>query len=236
MNAAAPSQTRLALRRPRRPCVVPSLYAADHAGLRAAALACVAAGAERLHFDVMDGHFTPRLGLTPEALAGLTATPSMVPIDAHLMVERPEALVEDVLSARASSVCLHIENGADAVEDCLAAVRRAGRPIGLSLRPGTPAGGLDRYTDRIDFVLVMLVEPGHPGARSQPGMLARIADLRGRLPDLLIACDGGIDTGSAAAAVAAGADWIVAGNAVFGPGVPAGLSRLADAITITQRS
>lgn len=235
MNASSPQPSGLALRRPRRPCVVPSLYAADHAGLRAAALACVAAGADRLHFDVMDGRFAPRLGLTPEALAGLTATPSMVPIDVHLMVERPGAFVGDMLSACASSICVHIETGADAVKDCLALVHRAGRPVGLSLRPETPTQALERYADRIDFVLVMLVAPGHPGARPQPGSFTRIAALRDRWPDLLIACDGGIEVASATAASAAGADWIVAGNAVFGPGVSAGLSRLTDAIAIPER-
>ena len=216
--------------RPARPGIVPSLYAADHADLSGAVADCVAAGAERLHYDVMDGHFAPRLGLTPEGLGAVVRRHPSLPVDVHLMVDAPEHHLAEFLRAGPASVAVHVEAAPARVASWIAAVHRAGVVAGLAVRPRTAVDHLDRFFGQIDFVLVMLIEPGHVGARAQPAMIERVAKLRRCRPDLIIACDGGVDAGAAVAAAAAGADWIVAGSAVFGPGTAVGLPRLQQAV------
>ena len=216
--------------RPARPHIVPSLYAADHADLAGAAAACRAAGAERLHYDMMDGRFAPRLGLTPEGLGSVIRHCPSLPIDVHLMVDAPENHLAEILRAGPSSVAVHVEAAPARVASWIATVHRANVTAGLAVRPRTSLEHLDPFLGHVDVVLVMLIEPGHVGARAQPAMIDRVAALRTRLPDLTIACDGGVDIGAAAAAAAAGADWIVVGSAVFGPGAAVGLPQLRRAV------
>lgn len=199
--------------------IAPSVLAADFARLGEEAESIRLAGADLIHFDVMDGLFVPNLSLGFPVLQSLSkVTP--LPIDVHLMIERPIRYVEDFCAAGGDHVTLHVE--ADTLEANLAALKKIhamGKTAGISLKPGTPAEVAEPFLKLCDMILVMTVEPGFGAQRFMEDMLPKITALRRRLdevnPDCDIEVDGGINAKTAALVRNAGANVLVTGSFVF---------------------
>jgi len=179
-----------------------------------------AAGADLLHFDVMDGVFVPNLTFGP-ALCAAVARISRLPLDVHLMVSNADPLLEPFARAGAARLAVHVE-AAPHLHRTLSRVRDLGVSPGVALNPLTPASSLDEAWPFVDFVLVMSVNPGFGGQRfiaECAGKLERLARRRDEAwPAVEIAVDGGVDAGNAALLRRAGADVLVAGTSVFGAG------------------
>ncbi len=201
------------------PIVAPSILSADFGRIADEVAAVTAAGADWIHVDVMDGHFVPAITIGPLVTKAVREATAL-PLDVHLMVERPERHIAAFVDAGANRVTVHVE--AEACEDpaaVLHAIRDAGALAGLALNPETPLDAVRSYLGDIDLLLVMTVHPGKGGQHIEPGWEGRVAAAR-RLRDeakapFLIEVDGGIKAFNAAQAVAAGADVLVAGSAVF---------------------
>lgn len=198
--------------------VAPSILAADFADLGGAIRAAEAGGADLIHIDVMDGHFVPNLTMGPVVVAAARRVTTL-PLDVHLMIERPEAFVDAFAEAGADGITVHAEV-APHLHRLLQQVRETGVRVGLALNPLTPLDVLQDALPYLDLVLLMTVNPGFGGQTFIEGSLERIARVR-RLrdelrPDCRIEVDGGIGRATAGPAVAAGADILVAGSAVFG--------------------
>lgn len=197
--------------------IAPSILAADFARLGEEVRAIDKAGCDWVHIDVMDGHFVPNLTLGPPVIAALRPV-STKPFDVHLMIRPVEPLLNAFLAAGADIVTVHVE-AADDIRPVLQRVRAAGARAGVSLKPATPPTAVSGLLDIADLVLVMSVEPGFGGQAFDEASPAKIAALRamidrsGRTIDLEV--DGGIVPETAGLAVAAGADVLVAGTAVF---------------------
>ncbi len=197
--------------------VAPSILTANFARLGEQVEAVLEAGARLVHVDVMDGHFVPPITMGPIVVEALRDAFGDGPyIDVHLMIERPEAQVDAFASAGASGITIHAE-AAPHAHHTLAAIREAGCRAGLAVNPATPPDVFAHVGDALDLALCMTVNPGWGGQSFIPAMLdkaARIRELVG--PDVDIEVDGGVDKSTAADCVRAGADWLVAGSAVFG--------------------
>lgn len=200
--------------------IAPSLLSADFARLGDEALDVERGGADFLHFDVMDGLFVPNISFGLPVLKSLRRV-SALPLDVHLMIERPLRFVERFCEAGADLVSLHVE--ADTAENtraALEAIRAKGKQAGLVLKPGTPAEAALPYLPLCDLILVMTVEPGFGGQAFMPDMLGKLRALRGWLDarglKSLLEVDGGVDERTARACKDAGATVLVAGSAVFG--------------------
>jgi ribulose-phosphate 3-epimerase len=200
------------------PLIAPSILSADFGCLRDEVAAVTAAGADWIHVDVMDGHFVPPITIGPLVVRAIRAA-TAVPLDIHLMVENPEPLLREFRDAGAASITVHVEACAD-VAEALSAIRASGAKVGLSLNPPTPLARVRPFLGLIDLLLVMSVNPGWGGQPIVPGSMERLADARAMRRDsggsFLIEVDGGIKPHNALDAVAAGADVLVAGSAVFG--------------------
>ena len=177
-----------------------------------------AAGADLLHFDVMDGVFVPNLTFGP-ALCAAVRRVSALPLDVHLLGADAAPLLEPFARAGAARICVHVE-AAPHLHRLLSRIRELGASPGVALNPLTPAAAVDEAWPFVDFVLVMSVNPGGGGQRFIPetaAKLARLARWRDeRFPSVELAVDGGVDAGNAALLRAAGAGVLVAGTAVFG--------------------
>ena len=220
--------------------IAPSLLSADFARLADEVEAIVGAGADLVHFDVMDNHFVPNLTLGPMVCEALAGSAGEVPIDVHLMARPVDRLIRDFAKAGATWISIHPE-GTDHLDRSLALIREVGCRAGLVLSPATPLGWLDWTLDRLDHVLVMSVNPGFGGQSFIPGTLPKLRAARTILDrheaaggrPIRLEVDGGVKTGNIGAIAAAGADTFVAGSAVFGsgdyPGTIAALRAAADA-------
>ena len=214
--------------------VLPSLLSADFARLAEQVRAAEAAGAAGLHLDVMDGHFVPNLTFGPPIIAAVRRLTSL-PLDVHLMVERPENLVPAVAEAGADVVTVHVE-ATPHVHRALQMVRALGCRAGVALNPGTPATAVEPLLTEVDLILVMSVNPGFAGQAFLPLALDKLRALRAMLPAVgprpWLEVDGGIDPRTGPLAAAAGADLLVAGSAVFNERatVETNLGRLQQAL------
>jgi len=201
------------------PWIAPSILSADFARLGEEVRAVLEAGADVVHFDVMDNHYVPNLTIGPlicEALrkAGITA-----PIDVHLMVKPVDRIVPDFAKAGATWITFHPE-ASEHVDRTIGLIRESGCRPGLVLNPASPVNWLDHVLEKIDMVLLMSVNPGFGGQSFIPSALPKIARVREMIDrcgrEIRLEVDGGVKVDNIEAVAAAGADTFVAGSAIFG--------------------
>jgi len=215
--------------------IAPSILAADFGALSKAARECAAAGAECLHFDVMDGQFVPNITFGAHPVAALRPV-SQARFEAHLMIVQPERFIDEIVEAGADLVtvqaeaCIHLQR-------TLTQIRDAGAKAGLALNPATPLDHVDYVLDDIDLLLIMTVNPGFggqafiPATMSKIGQARAILDRSGRSIELEV--DGGISPANARAVVEQGANVLVAGTSIFGhtEGAQGGIEALRSSLS-----
>ncbi len=204
--------------------IAPSILSADFARLGEEVRAVLAAGADWVHFDVMDNHYVPNLTIGPMVCEALRRHGITAPIDVHLMVQPVDRLVVDFAKAGATRISFHPE-ASEHIDRTIGLIREQGCLPGLVFNPATPLSFLDHTLEQLDLVLIMSVNPGFGGQQFIPGALNKIAAVRQRIDALKSAgkgravrlqVDGGIKTDNIGAVARAGADTFVAGSAIFG--------------------
>jgi ribulose-phosphate 3-epimerase len=198
--------------------IAPSILSADFARLGEEVSAVEAAGADLLHFDVMDNHYVPNLTIGPLVCASLRPR-TKLPIDVHLMVKPVDRIIPEFARAGANIISFHPE-ASEHVDRTIALIRECGCKAGLVLNPATPLSHLDHTLDKLDLVLLMSVNPGFGGQQFIASVLPKIAGVRDRIRksgrDVWLEVDGGVKTDNIAGIARAGADTFVAGSAIFG--------------------
>jgi ribulose-phosphate 3-epimerase len=197
--------------------ISPSILAADFARLGEEVARVEAAGADMLHVDVMDGHFVPNLTIGPPVIKALKAVTNL-PLDVHLMVEEPGALLPDFIAAGSANLTVHVE-ACRHLQRTIQFIKDAGVYASVVLNPATPLIALEEILPEVHMVLLMSVNPGFGGQRFLPSTLQKIRALKQQITtrnlDVLIEVDGGVKPDNARQICAAGADVLVAGTAIF---------------------
>ena len=199
--------------------ICPSILSADFTRLGEEVRAVLDAGADMIHFDVMDNHFVPNLTIGPMVCKSLRDAGITAPIDVHLMTDPVERLIADFAAAGASYISFHPEASPDIARE-LRIIRDAGCKPALVFNPGTPLDCLDEHLDQLGMVLIMSVNPGFGGQEFIPSSLDRLREARARIDassrDVRLEIDGGVKSANIAEIKRAGADTFVAGSAIFG--------------------
>ncbi len=214
--------------------IAPSILSADFARLGAEVDAVLAAGADWVHFDVMDNHYVPNLTIGPLMCEALRKHGVTAPIDVHLMVEPVDRIVPDFAKAGATLISFHPEASRH-VHRTVQLIKASGCQAGLVLNPATPVDVLDYVLDELDLVLVMSVNPGFGGQAFIPSALDKLRAVRARIDasgrPIRLEIDGGVKPDNIAQIAAAGADTFVAGSAIFGqPDYADVVRRMKDAV------
>ncbi|MCD4740761.1 ribulose-phosphate 3-epimerase [archaeon] len=206
--------------------IAPSILSADFSKLAEEIHLVEKAGADLIHVDVMDGHFVPNITIGQPVVKALSKATDL-PLDVHLMIEHPDRYLKSFAEAGANIITIHPEANTD-IKSALKTMEDLGVTLGLALKPATPIQQIKPYLKDLDVVMIMSVEPGFGGQTLLPGTLTKITELKKQFKgDIEI--DGGINTNTIKDAVKAGANIIVAGNAIFGAKYPAkALKELKD--------
>jgi ribulose-phosphate 3-epimerase len=203
------------------PWIAPSILSADFARLGAEVQSVLAAGADVIHFDVMDNHYVPNLTIGPMVCEALRKFGITAPLDVHLMVKPVDRIVPDFARAGATYISFHPE-ATEHVDRTIELIREHGCKPGLVLNPATPVDFLDYTLPKLDLVLLMSVNPGFGGQKFIPGVLDKVRAVRKRIDALgkpiRLEIDGGVKVDNIGEIARAGADMFVAGSAIFGAG------------------
>ena len=215
--------------------LAPSILAADFARLGEQVAGAAQAGADRIHVDVMDGHFVPNLSMGPPIVQSLRRVTSLA-IETHLMITDPDFFIDGFVAAGSDSFIVHWE-GNNNLNRTVRRIRDLGKRAGVAINPATPASVLEEILTDVDLILVMTVNPGFGHQQFLQSTLPKIARVRQMIERARVRCelevDGGIDASTAVLASAAGADVFVAGSSIFGStdGVAVAMGRLGSAVT-----
>jgi len=218
--------------------IAPSILSADFARLGADVDAVLNAGADWVHFDVMDNHYVPNLTIGPLVCAALRKHGVSAPIDVHLMIEPVDRIVPDFAEAGASLISFHPEASRH-VHRTIQLIKTSGCQVGVVLNPATPVAVLDHVLEELDLVLLMSVNPGFGGQAFIPAVLDKLRTLRQRIDatgkPIRLQIDGGVKPDNIGQIAAAGADTFVAGSAIFGQTDYVGtIGRMKDAVAAVR--
>jgi ribulose-phosphate 3-epimerase len=201
------------------PWIAPSILSADFARLGEEVDNVLAAGADIVHFDVMDNHYVPNLTIGPLVCEALRKHGVIAPIDVHLMVKPVDRIIPDFVKAGASYITFHPE-ASEHIDRTLGLIKDSGCKAGLVFNPTTPLSYLDYIMDKVDMILLMSINPGFGGQKFIPSTLDKLVEARKRINasgrEIRLEVDGGVKADNIAAIAKAGADTFVAGSAIFG--------------------